>query len=120
MNWFRPRRQPRYPPRKGATMAVSMDFATTAIPKVSRAQFIAALQPGDAIYCWGVGAISYVIEKLAGGPSHVLTVWLPGWPGAQWLTLESTFPDPQHISKSGVHVGMLYDYLTSYPGNLVL
>jgi hypothetical protein len=97
-----------------------MDFATTTIPKVSKAQFIAALQPGDAVYLWGMEAISKVIEALAGGPSHVLTVWLPGWPGAQWLTIESTFPDVYHISKSGVHVGMLYDYLTAYPGNMVL
>jgi hypothetical protein len=101
-------------------MALPMNFATTAIPKVSKAAFDAALQPGDAIYCWGTEEISKLIEGIAGGPSHVLTIWRPGWPGSQWLTLESTFPDPSHISKSGVHVGMLYDYLTNYPGNLVL
>ena len=101
-------------------MALHMDFATTLVPKVSRAQFIASLRPGDAVYCWGTEEISKIIEDLAGGPSHVLTVWRTLWPASTWLTVEATFPDLQHMSKSGVHVGLLADYLNAYPGNLVL
>ena len=97
-----------------------MDFTTTNVPKVGRNEFVSALQPGDAVYCWGTEAISKIIEGLAGGPSHVLTVWRPSWASAPWLTVEATFPSLSHNSKSGVHVGMLADYLNAYPGNLVL
>jgi hypothetical protein len=95
-----------------------MDFATTLVPKVSRAQFIASLQPGDAVYCWGTEEISKIIEDIAKGPSHVLTVWKLPW--TPWLTAESTFPSMKAESASGVHVGLLMDYIYGYPGNLVL
>jgi hypothetical protein len=101
-------------------MALSMDFNTTLVPKVSKADFIAALQPGDAVYCWGNERISKIIEKVAGGPSHVLTAWHP-WPSAPWLTLEATFPDLSNEGDSGVHTGLLLqDYINGYDGNLVL
>lgn len=101
-------------------MALSMDFTTTSVPKVSKAEFIAALQPGDAVYCWGAAAISKAIEKVAGGPSHVLTAWLP-WQSAPWLTLEATFPDLSNEGDSGVHAGLLLqNYINAYDGNLVL
>src|SRR5271165_3418008 len=102
-------------------MALHMDFASTIIPKVSLAAFIAALQPGDAVYCWGTEEISRIIEDLAGGPSHVLTAWRPlPAPACPWLTLEATIPSSSHQSASGVHVGLLADYLDAYAGNLVL
>ena len=101
-------------------MALSMDFNTTLVPKVSRAEFIATLQPGDAVYCWGNEAISKAIEKVSGGPSHVLTAWHP-WESAPWLTLEATFPDLSNEGDSGVHAGLLLqDYVNAYDGNLVL
>lgn len=99
-------------------MAVHMDFNTTLIPKVSKTEFIASLQFGDAVYCWGTEEISKLIEAIAKGPSHVLTAWNLPW--TPWLTVESTFPSQRVQSASGVHVGTLYDYINGYPGNLVL
>jgi hypothetical protein len=100
-------------------MAQAMDFATTLVPKLTKAEFLSSVRQGDALYCWGRERISQIIENISGGPSHVLTAWQP-WPGAPWLTLEATFPDLSREGDSGVHCGLLSDYLNGYDGNLVL
>lgn len=64
------------------------------------------------MFCWGAEPISKAIECVAGGPSHVLMIWVPPW-STQWLTLEST-------AQRGVHVGKFEDYVDGYNGDLVL
>jgi hypothetical protein len=106
--------------RKDTVMAQHItSFATTTIPKATKAEFLAALQPGDAIYCWGNAKISKIIEDIAEGPSHVLTAWRP-WLSSPWLTIEATFPDLSKEGDSGVHAGLILDYVNGYDGNLVL
>lgn len=94
-------------------------FATTDLPKASKAEFLSSLRPGDAVYCWGTEEIGKIIEDLTGGPSHVLTAWWP-WSSSPKLTIEATFPSQERQSASGVHAGLLMDYIDGYAGNLVL
>lgn len=93
-------------------MAQHIDsVASSSIPKVTEAEFFAAMLPGDLVFCWGAANISKGIEKFTGGPSHVLKVWLP-WSTGPWLTLESEIDH-------GVRVGQFADYM-KYPGDIVL
>jgi|GEM_PF-2343973 len=92
--------------------------AASGLPLVTKDAFYDSIQGGDLVFCWGSDDISKAIEDVSGGPSHVLMVWTP-WSSAPWLTLEATFPCVIE-SKSGVHIGLLQDYMDSYPGDMVL
>ncbi len=86
--------------------------AGSPIPKVSRAEFWAAIRNGDLIFCSGAAGISVPIEKETGSPfSHVLQARLP--PDLMTpLALQSTI-------ERGVAVGLLSEY-DKYQGDLVL
>jgi hypothetical protein len=87
--------------------------ASSDIPKLAKADFIAAVRQGDLVFCSGQAVVSKGIEGVTGSPfSHVLMVWRP-WVSSPWLTLEST-------DTKGVHVGMFGDYVDGYDGDLVL
>lgn len=82
------------------------------IPKVDKATLYSMCKGGDLVFCWGNELIGKGIEAVAGGPSHVLKIWIPPW-SDQWLTLEST-------AERGVHVGKFSDYVDNYDGDIVL
>lgn len=95
-----------------------VSVADSSIRKVDRQTLLSLCEQGDLVFCWGSEKISEIIEKVSGGPSHVLMIWKP-WFSSPWLTIEATFPSSTE-SKSGVHVGLFEDYVYSYPGSLVL
>lgn len=96
-------------------MAAHVDsVATSGIKAVTKGEFYLLARPGDKLFCSGQVDISRDIERETKSPwSHVLAIWTPGFAGAPWLTLESTF-------RKGVHVGLLSDYVDRYPGPIVL
>lgn len=85
---------------------------SSSIPAVDKQTLYSQCRGGDLVFCWGAEPISKAIECVAGGPSHVLMIWVPPW-STQWLTLEST-------AQRGVHVGKFEDYVDGYNGDLVL
>lgn len=88
-------------------------IASSSIPKGSKADFYAAIQFGDIIFCQGNYDISKAIQVATRSClSHVLVSWLP--PNADcWLTAEST-------ADKGVHVGLISDYVDKYNGDIVI
>ena len=92
-------------------MAQHIDsVAGSSIPQVTRAKLYTLIRPGDLVFCWGNVKISNAIERVTGGPSHVLKAWT--FPAGPWLTLEAEFGH-------GVRFGQFADYMT-YPGDIVL
>jgi hypothetical protein len=88
-------------------------IASSAVRKVDKRGFYAALRFGDAVMCQGNYKISKAIERETNSClSHILVAQLP--PRAScWLTAEST-------EDKGVHVGLMSDYVDKYDGDLVI
>jgi hypothetical protein len=94
-------------------MATHIDsVAGSNIPKVSKAEFYKNCQIGDLVFCWGQELLSRGIEAVAGGPSHVLTIWVPSWL-KQWMTVEA-------LAEKNVSVNLFSGYTDDYDGDIVL